>query len=279
MNELSKRGLTGLVYVAVTILCVGLHQYSGFLFLLLLSMFIQTEFLSLTTTLSKKVRFSYVILGALVYIYTILRMDEAFLSDLYSFIFLSSVVAAFLLLVFLVQEDFIKNISNLLLSFVYIPVSLGLFFRSSLFSFTPVRDVLMPYEFWHILLVFIFVWSSDTFAYLIGRKLGKHKIAPRISPNKTWEGFVGGLLGSLVVAWVLFALSEPLPLRVMLLLAAVASVFGFMGDLLESRMKRSLGVKDSGNILPGHGGFLDRFDSLLVAGPVTYILLSILYLL
>jgi phosphatidate cytidylyltransferase len=279
MNELSKRGLTGLVYVAVTILCVGLHQYSGFLFLLLLSMFIQTEFLSLTTTLSKKVRFSYVILGALVYIYTILRMDEAFLSDLYSFIFLGSVVAAFLLLVFLVQEDFIKNISNLLLSFVYIPVSLGLFFRSSLFSFTPVRDVLMPYEFWHILLVFIFVWSSDTFAYLIGRKLGKHKIAPRISPNKTWEGFVGGLLGSLVVAWVLFALSEPLPLRVMLLLAAVASVFGFMGDLLESRMKRSLGVKDSGNILPGHGGFLDRFDSLLVAGPVTYILLSILYLL
>jgi phosphatidate cytidylyltransferase len=279
MNELSKRGLTGLVYVAVTILCVGLHQYSGFLFLLLLSMFIQTEFLSLTTTLSKKVRFSYVILGALVYIYTILRMDEAFLSDLYSFIFLGSVVVAFLLLVFLVQEDFIKNISNLLLSFVYIPVSLGLFFRSSLFSFTPVRDVLMPYEFWHILLVFIFVWSSDTFAYLIGRKLGKHKIAPRISPNKTWEGFVGGLLGSLVVAWVLFALSEPLPLRVMLLLAAVASVFGFMGDLLESRMKRSLGVKDSGNILPGHGGFLDRFDSLLVAGPVTYILLSILYLL
>lgn len=278
MNELVKRGLTGFVYVVITLLCIGLHQYSGFLFLLVLSVLIQMEFLNLTTTLAKTQKFTYAFLGALVYVFTVLSMDEAYLSPMHGYAFLGLMLASILVLVFRLKKDFIKNISFLVLSFFYVPVSLGLLFRSSLFSFVPERDVLMPYESWHILLVFVFVWSCDTFAYLVGRKWGKNKIAPNISPNKTWEGFFGGILGSFLVAWIIYQLAAPLPMNMMFLMALTASLFGFIGDLFESRIKRDLGVKDSGNMLPGHGGFLDRFDSLLIAGPAIYILLSLLYL-
>lgn len=114
-------------------------------------------------------------------------------------------------------------------------------------------------------------WLNDTFAYAVGRLVGRHKLAPRISPNKTIEGAVGGLVGS-----VLFAIGvkiynpEWLHLREAVILGLVIGLAGQFGDLIESAVKRDLRVKDSGRILPGHGGILDRFDSLFLAGMVTY---------
>lgn len=109
------------------------------------------------------------------------------------------------------------------------------------------------------------IWLNDTFAYLVGSRFGKHKLAPKISPKKSWEGFVGGMVASVVV-WV--ALSYVFPMLHMQPLVAgigglVCGGFGVVGDLFESRIKRSVGVKDSGNIMPGHGGLLDRSDSML----------------
>ena len=108
------------------------------------------------------------------------------------------------------------------------------------------------------------IWVNDSFAYIFGSRFGRTKLAPKISPNKSWEGFFGGMLGSVLV-WVLISLlglmAVPIPMAI--LTGIVLGVFGVIGDLFESRIKRSVGVKDSGNIMPGHGGLLDRHDSML----------------
>ncbi len=120
------------------------------------------------------------------------------------------------------------------------------------------------------------VWANDVFAYLLGSTIGRHKMAPRISPNKSWEGFFAGTAGTIGV-WVLASFTIDIDLTfVWILLVAVAiSIASVLGDLFESRIKREAGVKDSGTLLPGHGGFLDRFDSLILVSIVAYHLLVI----
>jgi len=121
------------------------------------------------------------------------------------------------------------------------------------------------------------LWSNDTGAYLIGRAFGRNKLYERISPGKTWEGFVGGLLSAVLVGYILFQnTNDVLALWQWLTMGALIAVTGTLGDLVESMLKRSLGVKDSGNLLPGHGGLLDRFDGLLIAAPVIYIFLYLI---
>ena len=118
------------------------------------------------------------------------------------------------------------------------------------------------------------VWVNDAFAYLVGSKLGKHKLAPRISPNKSWEGLVGGLFGSCIVWTIVWALGvRGIELPLALLAGLLCGCAGVIGDLFESRLKRSVGVKDSGNFMPGHGGLLDRSDSMLFACMTAYFVL------
>ncbi|MCL1846794.1 MAG: phosphatidate cytidylyltransferase [Coriobacteriia bacterium] len=125
--------------------------------------------------------------------------------------------------------------------------------------------------------ILISVWGNDMFAYLVGSKIGKHPMAPRISPKKSWEGFIAGMLCSVGV-WCLFLLIPGLELT--LAWAIVGGLacgwVGILGDLVESRIKRSTGFKDSSNLLPGHGGFLDRCDSLIVVGAVASLLFRVI---
>lgn len=127
-----------------------------------------------------------------------------------------------------------------------------------------------------LLALFLLIWTNDSFAYLVGRRLGKHKLAPSISPGKSWEGWLGGLAFSLGLSFLIDAQSahdfHPLFWPAMAFL--VASV-GTLGDLFQSRFKRHYGLKDSGKILPGHGGILDRIDSLLFVAPISYLVLDL----
>jgi len=122
---------------------------------------------------------------------------------------------------------------------------------------------------------FLLLWTYDTGAYLVGSLIGKHHLLERISPKKSWEGFFGGLVLTLIVAWLLSGWLGVVDRAGWMIIAVIVSVAGTIGDLLESMLKRSLGLKDSGTILPGHGGLLDRFDSVVVAFPVVYLFLAI----
>ncbi len=129
----------------------------------------------------------------------------------------------------------------------------------------------LRFGFGWVILAFVVTWANDTFAYFAGRFLGRHKLWERVSPNKTWEGFAGGTLGSVAGALAVRALLlGPVPLWAALVLGAGAAVVGPLGDLSESMLKRAAGVKDSGRLIPGHGGLLDRVDALLFVAPWAY---------
>lgn len=130
--------------------------------------------------------------------------------------------------------------------------------------------------FWATLAVFLLIFAADTVAYYTGRAFGRHPLAPRVSPKKTWEGAAGGVLGAALAAVALKTTVLPsVPWGAVAALAAVAAFVSPLGDLAESRLKRSVGVKDSGTLLPGHGGLLDRFDALAVAAPLAYAVLRL----
>ena len=120
-----------------------------------------------------------------------------------------------------------------------------------------------------LLFALVITWAGDTTAYFVGRAIGKHPLAPHISPKKTWEGSVGSMIGSLIVAWA-FHYWIRIPIGHLVAMAVIGNVAGQMGDLLESAYKRSAGVKDSGGLLPGHGGVLDRIDALILCIPVIW---------
>jgi phosphatidate cytidylyltransferase len=126
-----------------------------------------------------------------------------------------------------------------------------------------------------VILAFVVTWGNDTFAYFAGHAFGRHKLMPRVSPAKTWEGFVGGAVGSVACAlgarWVLPGFERELSVGVALAVGAGGAVLGPLGDLAESMVKRAAGVKDSSHIIPGHGGLLDRIDALLFVAPWVYV--------
>jgi len=126
-----------------------------------------------------------------------------------------------------------------------------------------------------VILSFVVTWGNDTFAYFAGHSLGRHKLMPRISPAKTWEGFAGGAVGSVVFAlgarWLIPGLDRELPLAAAVLVGLGSAVLGPLGDLAESMVKRAAGVKDSSRIIPGHGGLLVRIDALLFVAPWVYV--------
>lgn len=123
---------------------------------------------------------------------------------------------------------------------------------------------------------FLLLWTNDTGAYLVGSSVGRHRLFERISPKKSWEGFFGGLILTLLVARLFSGWLGVADTKGWMIIALIISAGGTLGDLLESMLKRSLGLKDSGTIMPGHGGFLDRFDSVVVAFPLVYLYLAIM---
>ena len=176
---------------------------------------------------------------------------------------------------FLPHKDMLSSLGNSLIAQIYIAIPLALAIRLTLVSlpFLPIRG----YNGLILLVIFIFIWVNDTGAYLVGSRWGKTPLAPRISPKKTVEGSVGGLILVLLSAVIIRLLLLPeIGWWTILLMGAIVAIFGTIGALFESSLKRRAGVKDSGKLIPGHGGILDRIDSMLLAVPAVYILLAIL---
>ena len=208
-----------------------------------------------------------------------------FCSDLYagvakSVVFIPYLVTIVYLLIaelYLKQDDPIQDWAYTMLSQMYIALPFSLL---NVLAFTANGSGMVAFNTLLPLSVFVFLWVNDTGAYCVGSLLGRHKLFPRISPGKSWEGSIGGAVFVLAAAWAVSYFLDDVMLNLYewLGLGLVVVIFGTWGDLVESLLKRTLGVKDSGSILPGHGGMLDRFDSSLLAIPAAVIYLYTLSL-
>jgi phosphatidate cytidylyltransferase len=199
---------------------------------------------------------------------TLVFMGIAEMPDAYFFAIANNTMliyfgGAMFMLLFIAASILNKNLFLLLLiGLVYIPFSLGLLAQCYRIN------NMLP------LILLVLIWVNDTMQYIVGANFGRTKMAPIISPKKTWEGTIGGSALCIIVAITWGLLSKQYSIGVWLSIGLVASVIGTLGDLTESKLKRTAGVKDSGNIMPGHGGALDRFDSLLLAAPFLWLVMK-----
>ena len=169
---------------------------------------------------------------------------------------------------FKVSETPMRNIATTILGVLYITIPL------SLMMYIPMLLAGKEWQPWYFLFYLFIVWANDVFAYLVGVTMGKHRLCERISPKKSWEGFIGGILGAIGVG-ALGAYFLDGRYEIWICLAAIIAITGVLGDLVESMFKREADVKDSGRIMPGHGGVLDRFDALLISAPFAFVYLLI----
>ena len=294
MNNFIVRTITGIIFVAAIVASFLRADAMVLLFSIVTGMTIW-EFCGLVNQRERVTVNRFICTVAGVYFFFAMTY---FCSDLYggvakSVVFIPYLVTIVYLLVaelYLKQADPIEDWAYTMLSQMYIALPFSLL-NVLAFTATPNGNVafntLLP------LSVFIFLWVNDTGAYCVGSLLGRHKLFPRISPGKSWEGSVGGAVFVLAAAYgigwldnmvALDAENQPWLFRGMLTipqwlgLGLVVVIFGTWGDLVESLFKRTLGIKDSGSVLPGHGGMLDRFDSSLLAIPAAVIYLYTLSL-
>lgn len=203
----------------------------------------------------------------------LLNFDHVFLmsryTNLFAVLFILTIPAMFVAELFSGSKSPVADLGSTLLSLIYVSIPTILLLNVAM---------LLGGGEWSGLLVIAYIaiiWANDTFAYLVGITLGRHVMFPRISPKKSWEGFFGGVIGAMVVG-ILAAHIFSENCYVWGGMALIASITGVLGDLVESMFKRSVELKDSGNILPGHGGWLDRFDAILISTPVVYAYLYLL---
>ncbi len=180
-------------------------------------------------------------------------------------IFIGLLLALMLTEIFRAKPRPLENMAAALFSVFYLALPLGLLLNASIGPDG-------AYNWKQVLFFFLFMWASDTGAYFTGKAFGKHKLLERLSPRKTIEGFFGGMILSIVTGWAAFHFIGQHPLLLWLAGGALMAFTGTLGDLFESMLKRQAGIKDSGNILPGHGGILDRFDSTFFSAPVYFLL-------
>ena len=267
---MAKRAIFGAAYVAVIVLGILCGPQIFLLLLLVLSTLAVNEFLNMTNpagdteaaaTVGALLR-SLDCVGAAVMIVTV-WVNTLFLPGIVTY--LLYVIMRLTIQLWVVDRNALQSLSTAMMSQLYIALPIAL--MSVVYRLSP-----------HLLLLlFILVWVNDTFAYLTGRFLGRHKLWERISPKKTWEGFWGGMVMTMVVA-ALCAIFfgrwfGGLGVLTVTVLGAVVSGAGTLGDLVESLLKRTVGVKDSGHLIPGHGGILDRIDSILLVIPASLVYL------
>ncbi|MES2617276.1 MAG: phosphatidate cytidylyltransferase [Bacteroidota bacterium] len=263
MNNFWQRAITGVVFVAAI---VGLTLYNEYSFLILLGFIGMGSLYEYYKIVFKGkiglIQILYILLGVgLISSKYWINMNFA----IFGMALLSSLTAIGILLS---KERTWKHIGYLIFGLLYVSLPLTLFYNFSFQQESTVKSSQIIYHSGLALNLFILIWCSDTFAYLCGRAFGKHKLFESVSPKKTWEGFIGGGILTIGFSFLLaYCFNISFSLNATIALSTV--VIGSLGDLVQSMLKREFDVKDSGTILPGHGGVLDRFDALLISLPFT----------
>jgi phosphatidate cytidylyltransferase len=293
MNETLKRTISGAVYIALLLTSILFSTES---FIILFGIFLIIAIYEFCNLVDLNKVFS-IFFGAFLYSYIILislynKETTLFLEDFLNFKFNLStniqqldlillavtIVIAIKCVLFLfydsVQKVSISSKYLYLLGYITLPFVFIIKISFGTNDYNPKI----------IIGLFILIWTNDTFAYLVGKSIGKHKLFERISPKKTIEGFLGGVVFAAFAGFLISKLYiQPNPdfssrsILIWMIIALIASIFGTIGDLIESKFKRIAGVKDSGAIMPGHGGVLDRLDSVIFVAPVIFLFYQILY--
>lgn len=265
MKEFIRRSISGIFFVFIILVAIRVHIYSLYLLLLIILIFSLNEFYNLLYKIKfHPYKFFGVFAAAIIFSLNFLvasnLLDHKFL--LFNLLIISSFP---LIPLFYHRGNFVQSWATTLLGWIYILIPLT--------ALAFISQISGRYEFELIMSIFIIIWGFDSFAYISGTLLGKHKMFPGISPKKSWEGFAGGLILTLGLTFFLSSYVVVLSIYEWLFLSLIIVITGTLGDLIESAIKRNAGVKDSGRFMPGHGGFLDRFDSLLFAVPFVYLYL------
>ncbi|MFN8236591.1 MAG: CDP-archaeol synthase [Chitinophagales bacterium] len=277
MGDITTRVITGIFFLIVMIGGVIWNEYSFLVLFSLLIVLCISEYHNIIRDLlasSEKWKMTYKLINT---IFSVLIFGIVFLvaSKKISLISLSLICG--FPLTWLVIEMYTKSerpfynvcLNSMAIFYLAIPLS-----SASLLAFYAGE-----YSWHYLLAIMVFAWSNDSFAYLFGRFFGKHKLFERISPKKTWEGFFGGMAGAVLFAYIIYLLfpawtGYSVDLLTYIILAIITAVTSTYGDLAESMIKRNLQIKDSGSALPGHGGFLDRFDGLIFSLPACALYLT-----
>lgn len=262
MKELIVRSISGALYIAIVIFAMFAPKEWFTTLFFLLGILTIIEFQKLVHL---KSYVSYLIFAALLYFvsYDIFDQNAVYLYAIFG-LFVNLFLLKDLLVVTRIpmfeKKKYIVLICYVMSGFIFL-------------THIPQRN--LGFEKWIIIGVFILVWANDSFAYLVGKNFGKRKLLERISPKKTIEGFIGGFIGAMIAGFLIFNYTQLLSLLEWLCMALIVSVLGTFGDLIQSKFKRQAGVKDSGTIMPGHGGIYDRLDSIIYTSPFIYAFLEI----
>lgn len=263
---MKTRAVTGFFFVVVLVAAFFLGKYVFLGFFSLLGLLCLFEFYGLIKTIGiYPQQITGLIIGLMLCIGTALLWLDASFS-----VYFLALIIPMALLVFFVElyRKTEKPFTQIAYTF------LGIFYCVMPFVFFMSMAFFQGNYNFHLPLGFILLlWTNDTCAYLIGRRFGKTKLFERHSPKKTWEGFIGGIAATVGVAFLISRYFQEAAWFNWVICGFIISIFGTMSDLVESMFKRSINVKDSGSILPGHGGLLDRFDGLLLAAPLVFIYL------
>lgn len=265
MKEFYKRSISGIFFVIIILSAIYASVFSLYALLIIILVFTLNEYYNLLF----KLKFlpyklfgisSAVLILTLNFLIAIKQIDQQFLALNLLIITILPVIP-----LFYHTKSFVQSWGSTLLAWLYIiiPITSLVFISQLTGKFEPVL----------VMAVFVIIWAYDSFAYICGSLFGKHKMFPDISPKKSWEGFFGGMFLSLGAVFFLSPMFVILSRSEWLFLTIIIVLTGTIGDLIESAIKRNAGIKDSGKFLPGHGGFLDRFDSLLFAAPFVFVYL------
>jgi phosphatidate cytidylyltransferase len=270
LKDIYTRTLTGIVFLIVVLGSIILDPLAFFIVFSFFTFVGLREFYGLSRKDQKnKNNIEYYVFGILIYI----------LIGLSGIGYIDVRNTAFIFVIFFLQIAFEifrkdnpdwKNISTSLTGYIYVAVPFGL--MNSLFYTGAINEP----RYGILIGIFLVIWTSDVFAYLVGSMIGKHRLFERISPKKSWEGSFGGLIMAMIAGYILSIYVTQLSVLEWMILTLIIVVSGTIGDLVESLLKRNAGVKDSGTIFPGHGGVLDRFDSIIFATPMVFVYLNLI---
>lgn len=269
MNNFTQRAISGTIYVSLISVSLLMGSWSAFSLFFVLTFLCLWEYKTLLLDdLSLLQKTLFILCG--LYLFSLLSFWQyIYIPRIYYGLGLLLTVSLFIIQLFHNHKSPFDMIGRQLTGWIYIPFSIGLLYGIGYQKFLYINDEI-AYNGKLVLAVFILIWTNDTFAYLTGSWLGKNPLFSRISPNKTIEGSIGGLLFTIAASIAIFYWQHQFTMVQYCILGVIISVSATLGDLIESMLKRSLDIKDSGNLIPGHGGILDRMDATLITAWLVY---------